>query len=150
MKLKHVNLTARCANRLAAFYQDAFGFAERRPPKRLSGEHISRGNGLQNSDICVIWLSINNDDVPFLEIMEYRNTINRQKPEVNEPGYGHLALEVRNLSESVENVLRFGGSLQGEITNFGTSEVPLLIVYVRDPEGNILELEQTSCQFGGS
>ncbi|WP_341367879.1 VOC family protein [Yoonia sp. BS5-3] len=146
MRLKHVNLTARNADRLAAFYQNTFGFAERRPPKRLSGEAVSRGNGLLNSDIYAIWLNMDDDSGPFLEIMEYTDTVNRPKPAVNETGYGHLAFEVSNLSECVENVLRFGGSLQGEITNFGTSEIPLLIVYVRDPEGNILELEQPSCE----
>lgn len=146
MRLKHVNLTARNADRLAAFYRNTFGFAERRPPKRLSGEAVSRSNGLPNSNIYAIWLNVNDDSGPFLEIMEYTETVNRPKPAVNEPRYGHLAFKVSNLSESVENVLRFGGSLQGEITNFGTSEAPLPIVYVRDPEGNILELEQPSCQ----
>ncbi|MEL6585658.1 MAG: VOC family protein [Pseudomonadota bacterium] len=144
MRLTHVNLTARNADRLAAFYRNSFGFSERRPPKRLSGEAVSRGNGLPNSDIRVVWLNVNDGDGPSLEIMEYSETVNRPKPAVNEPGYGHLAFEVRNLTESVENVLRFGGTLQGEVTNFGTAEAPILIVYVRDPEGNILELEQTS------
>jgi len=146
MRLKHVNLTARNSDRLAAFYQNTFGFAERRPPRRLSGEAVSRGNGLPNSDIYAIWLNMNDDDGPFLEIMGYSETVDRPNPAVNEPGFGHLAFEVSNLSESVENVLQFGGSLQGEITNFGTNEAPLLIVYVRDPEGNILELEQSSYQ----
>lgn len=146
MRLKHVNLTARNADRLAAFCQNTFGFVERRPPRRLSGEAVSRGNGLPNSDIYAIWLNMNDDDGPFLEIMEYSETVNRPNPAVNEPGFGHLAFEVSKLSENVENVLRFGGSLQGEITNFGTTKAPLLIVYMRDPEGNIMELEQPSCQ----
>lgn len=142
MRLKHISLTARNADGLAGFYRDTFGLLERRPPKRLSGETVSRGNGLPNSKITVVWLNLADDGGPFLEIMEYDETIRKPKPAVNEPGYGHLAFEVEDLTVVVEKVLRFGGSLQGEITNFGTDEWPLLITYVRDPEGNILELEQ--------
>lgn len=142
MRLKHINLTAHNADRLAAFYRGAFHFEERRPPKRLSGEIVARGNGLPNSDIYVIWLSMTEDDDPFLEIMEYTETLDRPRPSVNEPGYGHLAFEVCDLNETVQKVLQFGGSLQGEVTDFGTKEKPVLIVYVRDPEGNIIELEQ--------
>ena len=74
--------------------------------------------------------------------MEYAETVDRSIPAVNEPGYGHLAFEVLDLNNTIENVLRLGGSLQGQVTNFGTGEKPHLIVYVRDPEGNILELDQ--------
>lgn len=142
MRLQHINLTARDADRLAAFYRDAFQFKERRPPKRLCGDIVSRGNGLPNSEIYVIWLSISDGDGPFIEIMEYAETVERLRPLVNEPGYGHVAFEVFDLNETVRNVLKFGGVLQGEITNFGTAEEPVLIVYVRDPEGNIIELEE--------
>ncbi len=145
MRLKHVSLTARDADRLAAFYKHSFGLVERRPPKRLSGETVSRGNGLPGSGIYTIWLNLTDDTTPFLEIMEYSETIDRARPAVNEPGYGHLAFEVRNLTESVGAVLRFGGALQGDIANFGTDDAPYLIVYVRDPEGNLLELEQPFC-----
>lgn len=139
-----MNLTARNADRLAAFYKDTFGLTERRPPKRLSGEVVSRGNGLPNCDIYAIWLNFNGDTGSFLEIMQYHKTVHRPTPAVNEPGFAHLAFEVRDLAQSVEKLLRCGGSLQGEITNFGTDKAPLLVVYVRDPEGNILELEQAS------
>ncbi|MEM6634494.1 MAG: VOC family protein [Pseudomonadota bacterium] len=142
MRLKHVSLTARDADRLAAFYRNTFGFVDRRPAKQLSGERVARGNGLANSCIYVIWLTLTDDSGPFLEIMEYSERIDRPKPAVNEPGFGHLAFAVPDLTETVQKVLKFGGTLQGEVTNFGTDEKPHLIVYVRDPEGNILELEQ--------
>lgn len=76
--------------------------------------------------------------------MEYSSTAKREVPAVNEPGFAHLAFEVSNLQASIDLVLRSGGSVQGEITNLGTKDRPHFIVYVRDPEGNILELEQTA------
>ena len=144
MRLLHVSLTARNADDLSAFYKGVFGFVEKRAPKRLSGEAVSRGNGLPENDIYSIWLTLPADSGPFLEIMEYADTAHRSRPAVNDPGYGHIAFEVCDLNETIEQVLRFGGALQGQITNFGTKERPHLIVYARDNEGNILELEQPS------
>lgn len=142
MRFLHVSVTARDADALSGFYREALGFTERRPPKRLRGEAVSRGNGLPNSDIYAIWLNLPDEHGPFLEIMEYIEAAERSLPAVNEPGYAHLAFEVRDLQATIEKVLRSGGSMQGEVTNFATQQQPHLIVYVRDPEGNILELEQ--------
>lgn len=144
MKLLHVSLTARHADALSAFYREAFGFITKREPRRLSGDIVARGNGLANGDIYQIWLEPPHASDVFLEIMQYEPMIDRDRPVVNAPGYGHLAFEVQNIQEVVKDVLRFGGSLQGKITNFGSEDRPYLIVYVRDPEGNIIELEQPS------
>jgi len=142
MKVLHVSLTARNADRLSTFYKGVFGCTEKRPPKRLSGDLVACGNGLPDSHIYSIWLNFPGARDPFLEIMEFDTPIDRNVPAVNEPGFAHLAFEVRDLKASIEKVLMLGGSLQGQITNFGTVERPYLIIYVRDPEGNVLELEQ--------
>lgn len=142
MKMSHVSLTARDADKLSNFYKGVFGFVDRRLPKKLSGELFSRGNGLPDVGTYSIWLNFPADHTPFLEIMEYTKTINRGLPAVNEPGYGHLAFSVLDLDKTIERVLQLGGSMQGEVTNFGTEADPHLIVYVRDLEGNILELDQ--------
>ncbi|MEM7472937.1 MAG: VOC family protein [Pseudomonadota bacterium] len=144
MKLLHVSITARDADQLSSFYKEVFGFTERRAPKRLSGSVVSRGNGLPDNEIYSIWLNLPADDEPFLEIMEYTVPVDRGLPAVNDPGFGHLAFDVSDLHQTIEKVLRSGGSLQGEVTNFGSEERPHLIVYARDCEGNILELEQSS------
>lgn len=143
LRLLHISLTARDADALSAFYREALGFIDRRPPVRLSGEKISRGNGLPNSSIYSIWLALPGNPGPFLEVMEYSDPLESRIPAVNEPGYAHIAFEVEDLHASIERVLRSGGTLQGKVTNFGSHARPYLIVYVRDPEGNIIELEQS-------
>lgn len=142
MRLLHVSLTARNADQLSSFYKAVFGLVERRTPKQLSGAAVSRGNGLPENDIYSIWLNLPSGNEPFLEIMEYTKIVDRGVPAVNDTGYSHLAFEVCDLYQTIEQVQRFGGGLQGEVTNFGTEEWPHLIVYARDNEGNILELEQ--------
>lgn len=142
MKLLHVSITARDADALSDFYQTAFGLTERLAPKKLSGAKVSRGNGLPGAEIYVIWLSFPRADAPFLEIMEYKETRHRLEPQVNEPGYGHIAIEVEDIEAIHAMVIDAGGASQGQITDFGTRNRPCRIVYMRDPEGNILELEQ--------
>lgn len=69
---------------------------------------------------------------------------NRRVTAVNDLGFGHLVFEVCDLYQTIKEVQRFRGGLQGEVTNLGTEERPHLIVYARDTEDNILELEQPS------
>lgn len=146
VKLVHINIVARNADALAEFYKDAFGCEDRRPPTTLSGEEVSRGNGLSNSEIYSVWLTLPNFDTPFLEIHEHKDTHDRPRPTLNEPGFGHLSFEVENVRAALAAIIAAGGTALGEITDFGSADIPFLIVYVRDPEGNVLELEQAHYQ----
>ncbi|MDN3718635.1 hypothetical protein QW131_03865 [Roseibium salinum] len=82
-------------------------------------------------------------DIPFLEIHEHKVTHDIKPPRVNEPGFGHLCFQMDDLDAVLSAVIDAGGARVGEVTNFGSAEKkPFLIIYARDPEGNILELEQ--------
>ncbi|QCL96091.1 VOC family protein [Agrobacterium tumefaciens] len=142
MRLAHINLVARNAKLLAAFYVNVMKCDVLREPKMLSGEKVSRGNGLSNSEILTIWLKFPELEWPFLEIHEHRVHLHRDQPRVNEPGFGHLAFQVEDISDTLSNIIEAGGAQIGKITDFGTPEMPYLIAYARDPEGNVLELEQ--------
>jgi len=144
MTLAHINLVARDAEALAAFYMNVTKCELLRAPKMLSGEIVSRGNGLPNSEIYTIWLKFPELERPFLEIHQHTVTHHRDQPRVNEPGFGHLAFQMEDISDVLSKILQAGGSQVGEITDFGTPEKPCLIAYARDPEGNVLELEQRS------
>lgn len=135
-------MVARDADYLAAFYRDIFECEEYRPPRVLAGEKVSLGNGLPGAEIYSIWLKFPNLDRPFSEILEYTNTPDQSEPGVNEPGFSHLSFETQDIHTTFAAILKAGGAPQGEITNFGSADKPFQIVYVRDPEGNILELEQ--------
>ncbi|MEZ5714022.1 MAG: VOC family protein [Paracoccaceae bacterium] len=143
MTLAHISLTARDADRLAAFYETVFGCRDRRPRTTLSGPRVGRGNGLPGSEIYSIWLSLPGVEAPFLELHQYLSPRRPgQRPQVGTPGFGHLAFTVADLDETLQTVLGAGGAALGEIAEFGPADAPTRIAYVRDPEGNILELEQ--------
>jgi len=144
VKLAHINIVARNADRLATFYVDVLGCEILRKPKLLTGAKVSQGNGLQGSDIYSIWLKFPGCTEPFLEIHEHSLKLDRHPPCVNEPGFGHLSFQVIDIHEMLAAIVGSGGKKLGEVTNFGTEERPFLIVYTRDLEGNIIELEQPS------
>lgn len=143
MRLAHINLVARNADALAAFYVSVMKCHIFREPRTLSGEIVSKGNGLPNSEIRSIWLRFPGLEHPFLEIHEHSVTHHRNHPRVNEPGYGHLAFQVEDINSTLSSIIEAGGCQIGQITDFGTPETVYLIAYARDPEGNVLELEQT-------
>ncbi|MEO1398171.1 MAG: VOC family protein [Pseudomonadota bacterium] len=142
VRIAHISLTALDAERLAAFHRTVFGFEDRRPPRRLRGENLSRGNGLADIGVQSFWLHLPEAPQCFLEILQYDITQERPAPAVNAIGLGHIALTVANIHRAFEAILQHGGEKQGEITDLGSPDQPILVVYARDPEGNILELEQ--------
>jgi catechol 2,3-dioxygenase-like lactoylglutathione lyase family enzyme len=142
MRFSHIGIVARDANRLAEFYKKVFGCKELRSPRTISGEKVSRGNGLPDSRIYSIWLSLPGVEIPFLEIHQYDVTKNRAVPYVNEPGYGHISFAVKDIRSKSAEIVDAGGQKLGEITNLGSADNPVLAVYMRDLEGNVIEIEE--------
>ena len=142
MKFGHVSIVARDTDCLADFYKSVFGCEDAVERWNMSGELLSRGNGLPNSEIYAAWLSLPGVDGPFLEIFQYKDIQDRPMPSVNQPGYGHISFEVEDIHATFDAVIEAGGAPVGKITDLGTAEAPCLCVYVRDPEGNVIELEQ--------
>jgi predicted enzyme related to lactoylglutathione lyase len=63
----------------------------------------------------------------------------------NEPGFTHIAFAVDDVEKALETVISAGGGSVGEIATAEVGGVGLLqVVYARDPEGNILELQKWS------
>ncbi len=143
----HTNLTARDWRRLARFYCDVFGCIPRLPERDLKGDWLARLTSLENPHLRGMHFALPGmpEGGPTLELFEYEHLMPGNPPVVNEPGFGHLAFHVANVADAVAEVLRSGGSLVGEVVK---TEVPgvgiLWVAYARDPEGNILELQNWS------
>ncbi len=143
MKFTHVCIVARDTNKLADFYKNVFGCDDTEPRIELSGDALSRGNGIPNAKIFAAWLSLPGAEGPYLEIFEYRDSEECPHPAVNRPGFNHISFDVENLQAVCEAVIAAGGSAQGKITAF-EGENPFSYIYMRDPEGNLLDLKQRS------
>ncbi|GAB5436217.1 VOC family protein [Falsiruegeria mediterranea] len=142
MRFSHLNIVARDVDRLAEFYRQVFGCRDLRAPRTLSGQDVDRGIGLSGVEIRSVWLSAPGRDEVFLELFQFASPSDGAVGFANTPGYAHMAFDVCDLEATCDAITRAGGSALGEITNLGTDENPHLAVYMRDPEGNIIELGQ--------
>jgi predicted enzyme related to lactoylglutathione lyase len=155
-KYVHTNLIARDWQTLARFYETVFGCRPVPPERDLHGPSFAAGTGLSAARARGMHLRLPGcgDDGPTLEIFEYAEPDNADqtsgvRPMANRPGFAHIAFAVASVDEARQQVLDAGGAAVGEIVRSVISpELAVVWCYVRDPEGNIVELQSRSS--GGS
>jgi predicted enzyme related to lactoylglutathione lyase len=140
----HTNLVSRDWRSLARFYQEVFGCVPVPPERHLSGPDLEAGTGLRGARISGVHLRLPGfgDTGPTLEIFQYGEPDIDTQRAVNRPGFAHIAFAVDAVEEARSHVLSHGGSAVGDIV---TAQISLTArvtwCYVRDPEGNVLELQ---------
>jgi catechol 2,3-dioxygenase-like lactoylglutathione lyase family enzyme len=147
MRYVHTNLVARDWRALARFYQEAFGCQPISPEREQHAEWVGRGVGVPGLRLRGVHLRLPGygEDGPTLEIYTYEPLLDAPAPEPNRPGFGHLAFAVDDVVATAERVLACGGRPLGDVTSARVEGVGTLeFVYVRDPEGNVLELQRWS------
>jgi catechol 2,3-dioxygenase-like lactoylglutathione lyase family enzyme len=140
----HTNLIARDWRRLAAFYQELFGCTPVPPERAYSGSTLEAGTGVPGAKLSGVHLRLPGygSDGPTLEIYSYLPEAPAVMPEVNRPGFGHIAFQVAAVPAARAQVLAAGGSAVGEVVTLTTATgAQVTWCYVRDPEGNIIELQ---------
>jgi predicted enzyme related to lactoylglutathione lyase len=140
----HTNLIARDWRAVAAFYERVFG-CERVPPERdYSGNDLERGTGVPASTLQGVHLRLPGFGPagPTLEIYSYSVEADSVTPQVNRPGFAHIAFVVPDVHAAQREVLSNGGSIVGDIVTLETTTgARVTWCYVRDPEANIVELQ---------
>jgi predicted enzyme related to lactoylglutathione lyase len=143
----HVNLIARDWKLLCAFYQRVFNCEPMLPEIDHKGDWIDAATGVSNVNIQGIHLLLPGCDknCPTLEIFQYNRINEAKQPAINRPGLAHIAFAVNDVETTTKRVISNGGSQLGDIV---TEHIPkagtITFVYVRDPEGNIIELQNWS------
>jgi catechol 2,3-dioxygenase-like lactoylglutathione lyase family enzyme len=141
----HTNLTSRDWKNLVRFYCNVFGCVLQGPDKDYSGEWLDRVTALNGAHLRGIHLLLPGYGKrgPTLEIFSYDSTGKRPLPKPDEPGFGHIAFSVDDVDAALAAVLEAGGNTVGEIAVTDVEGVGTLrVVYARDPEGNIVELQR--------
>ena len=143
----HTNLIARDWKRLVRFYSAVFGCEPKGPERDMSGAWLDELTSLRSAHLTGIHLRLPgyDDDGPTLEIFGYDQLIESESPAANRCGFGHIAFAVDDVNDALEAVIAAGG---GALGNIAITEVDgvgaLRLVYARDPEGNIVELQKWS------
>jgi catechol 2,3-dioxygenase-like lactoylglutathione lyase family enzyme len=143
----HTNLISRDWKKLVRFYCNVLGCVPKGPDRNFSGDWLDRLTALRSAHLRGIHLLLPGygEAGPTLEIFSYDSMKERSMPTVNESGFAHIAFAVDDVDEALEAVKAAGGGTVGEIVLTEVDGVgSLRVVYARDPEGNIVELQKWS------
>lgn len=145
MRFGHVNLVARDWRALARFYCEVLGCSVVPPERDLHGPWLDRLTGIPGARIRGVHLRLpgHAENGPTLEIFTYDSTAGGGLSRPDAPGFGHIAFQVADVSRTRDAVLERGGQPVGDVVRTRVPEVgTLTCAYVRDPEGNIVELQR--------
>lgn len=140
----HTNIVARDWRALSSFYIRVLACTPVPPERDLSGAWLDAATGIEHSHITGLHLRLpgHGSTGPTLEIFSHAQVPNRPTMAPNTPGLAHLAFLVDDVAATAAEVLAAGGTAVGERVSH---EVPgvgrLTFQYLRDPEGNMLELQ---------
>jgi glyoxylase I family protein len=135
----HIALNTGNFDRMVGFYRDVLGFApDSRDHAWYDSPETDRATGLNGSAARHIWLRAGNC---YIEIFEYT----APQPPGNAPlrpfdrGYTHIALDVTDIESEFDRLVAAGTRFEHERpVDFGAIQA----IYGRDPDGNIIELQQ--------
>lgn len=145
IKYVHTNIVAKNWKNLANFYIQVFGCKPIHPERNLSGDWLDRLTILNDIKIQGIHLSLPGYEYgPTLEIFEYvPASSNDNQNHINKLGFGHIAFHVDNVKAMVSKIIEHKGEIFSEIVEnkYAELESILTVAYVKDPEGNFIELQ---------
>jgi len=144
MKYVHTNIVAKDWRRLSAFYINVFGCVVKPPERKLSGKWLDRGTGLNKAKLEGIHLLLpgHGDQGPTLEIFSYQDMHEHGPMAANTIGFTHIAFEVEDVEGVFQKALGYGAVQLGQIVEKKVEGVgKIQFVYLRDPDGNIIEIQ---------
>lgn len=144
IQFAHTNIVARDWEKLAQFYIDVFHCSPIYPERDMSGEWIDRITAMKGVHIRGIHLALPGyESGPTLEIFSYEGQDTEEKESaIHDYGFAHIAFHTDNVDETLERLLAHGGKKYGQLVQKEMKDLGILtVVYARDPEGNIVEIQ---------
>ncbi len=134
----HTGVTVSDLDRSIRFYRDLLG-CEVSPPVRAEGPFFEAVTGVPGCQIDVAFARVAGH---VIELLCYRNPPSQPSTlRACDPGFMHICLKVSDLDRVVNEVRTAGFEPVGPIQQAEGGPVSgLKVVYVRDPDGVVLEL----------
>ncbi len=149
--IDHLNIVVRDLPGMRAFYRDVLGLKVTKEVS-IRGAWIDRTVGLEGVDADVVYLEAVGGGTR-IELIAYRSPLpetgTRLPPDANRanlPGVRHFAFRVTGIDDLVASLRRAGVSFLSPVQQVPDEQVTYAggvrkqLVYLRDPEGNLLEL----------
>jgi catechol 2,3-dioxygenase-like lactoylglutathione lyase family enzyme len=148
-KFHHAGLVVPDLEKASKFYQTLLGVTEvnrfqwgqnsQNPQEgQVSPEVVASVINLEDSAAKAVMLSGENYNI---ELFEYSAPAQRGDSAADrpcDPGIAHIAFEFEDIHKACEALKKAGGTLHGDPVMLGDT----LVIYGRDPFGNIVELMQ--------
>jgi len=137
LRYVHTNIIARDAARLITFYKQVLGCKSIGQGRDLRGPWLDRLTGLPDAHITGEHLLLPGygESHPTLEIFSYDNPHSSLPPQINRPGFAHIAFEVDDVKKTLAEVLAAGGGHVGEVVTAAYPDgMEAVFVYASDPE----------------
>ena len=144
IRYSHTNLIAKDVPLMVAFYRDVLGCRSIGQTRDLTGEWVEQLTGIPGAHIFGEHLAFPGYEAggPTLEIFGYDAVVSHTAPGVNASGFTHIAFSVDDVAATLASVLAHGGGQLGELVeNKYADGRTIRVVYAKDPEGNIIELQ---------
>jgi catechol 2,3-dioxygenase-like lactoylglutathione lyase family enzyme len=103
-----------------------------------SGPAADEGTGTNDADIEISWLG-HAQGGPKLELLRYRNEPMGKAVHNSQVGAAHLCLRVENVNAEYDRLTSEGVAF---VSAPHADEFGVVWVYMRDPDGNVVELIQ--------
>ena len=145
IKYVHTNIVAKNWEKLADFYIKVFGCKIVPPIRHYTGKDLDSAVKIEGVKLNGIHLRLPgyNKMGPTLEIFSYFPPLKKQNRKVNTPGITHLAFEVCDVNNAHKKAIKNGGKKVGKIITLKRSDgKEVTWCYVKDPEGNMIELQK--------
>ncbi|MFA5634966.1 MAG: VOC family protein [Anaerovoracaceae bacterium] len=146
IKYTHTNINAKDWKALSRFYQDVFGCKPVGPERNLFGEWFEKATGVKGARVRGQHLALPgyDNEGPTFEIFTYNIPEGEDSGQINSYGFAHVAFEVEDVEKTYQKLLDEGGSACGDIIEqfYPSLGKTLKIVYARDPEGNVIEIQK--------
>lgn len=141
----HTNLIAQDWKKLSNFYIEVFDCKPEPPERALAGIWLDELTGIESAHIKGIHLSLPGFEQPgpTLEIFQYNQTIEDSDKRINKEGFRHIAFSVDDVEACLDRLIKNGGTTVGQVVKGHVAGVgEIHVVYARDPEGNIIEIQK--------
>ena len=145
-RFAHTNLIANDWKKIADFYIHVFGCEPVSTERDHHGPWVAELTAIPGARVRGQHLRLPGyprEIAPTIEIFQYQRNLPSLPTALNRPGFAHIAFEVEDVPKARQLVLKHGGADHGkELVIDIPGAGQLNLVYMCDPEGNVIELQK--------